>query len=64
MEKQKFLVKDSCNQPIGMMSKGQAMRYGQKNMPADLKKAGFKTVVFQSDVEIHGAVYLRVNYGK
>jgi hypothetical protein len=32
-------------------------------MPRDLKKAGFTTSVFQSDAEIHGGEWLRINYG-
>ena len=45
------------------MTTKQAQRYGDRNMPADLRRAGFKTVVFRSDAEIHGGVWLRINYG-
>jgi hypothetical protein len=45
------------------MTKSQAMRWGNQNMPRDLKKAGFTTSVFQSDAEIHGGEWLRINYG-
>ncbi|MCK6434491.1 MAG: hypothetical protein L6Q68_15870 [Aquabacterium sp.] len=46
------------------MTRAQAERYGAANMPADLRRAGFETVVFTSDPQIHGARYYRVNYGK
>ena len=42
----------------------QARRYGDRHMPGDLRRAGFKTCVFESDVVIHGAHFLRVSYGK
>lgn len=45
-------------------TKTQCKRWGDKNMPADLKGAGFKTVVFSSDPEIHGGLWFRINYGK
>lgn len=46
------------------MTKEQAIRYGKRNMPKDLKKAGFKVSVFTSDPKIHGSLYYRINYGK
>jgi|GEM_PF-4642312 hypothetical protein len=46
------------------MTRAQAERYGAANMPADLRRAGFETVVFASDPQIHGARFQRVNYGK
>lgn len=46
------------------MTRAAAFRYGERNMPADLKRAGFKTVVAKTDAEIHGGVWLRINYGK
>lgn len=50
--------------PGACMTREQARRYGDKIMPRDLKRAGFKTHVFQSDPEIQGALYFRVTYGK
>ena len=50
--------------PGACMTKTQAMAYGNKRIPVDLKRAGFKTFVFESDLVIHGAKYLRVTYGK
>ena len=46
------------------MTPEQARRFGDRNMPADLRRAGFKTCLFESDVEIHGSHFLRVSYGK
>ena len=46
------------------MTRAQAKRYGDRNMPGDLKRAGFETVVFSSDPEINGGIFFRVNYGK
>ena len=50
--------------PAAIMSREQAQRFGDRNMPRDLKRAGFKTYIFESDIVIHGAHYFRVNYGK
>lgn len=50
--------------PGAMLTRDQARRYGDKAMPRDLRKAGFRTHVFQSDPEIHGASYFRITYGK
>ena len=58
-------VKVGCNDTLPFpMTREQAQRYGERNMPADLKRAGFKCVVFRSDAEIHGGNWLRINYGK
>lgn len=46
------------------MTQAQAMRYGERNIPRDLKAAGFRTEVFISDHEINGATFFRINYGK
>lgn len=46
------------------MTKEQAKRYGDKNMPRDLKRAGFETIIFTADPEINGWLGYRVNYGK
>ena len=46
------------------MTLAQAKRYGDRNMPRDLKAAGFKTFVGVSDPEIHGGLWFRVDYGK
>lgn len=50
--------------PGALMTRKQALRYGQKNMPNDLRKTAFVTHVFQSDPIIHGAHYFRITYGK
>ena len=46
------------------MTKEQARRYGEANMPADLKRSAFQTCVFTSDPEINGGTFFRVSYGK
>lgn len=50
--------------PGAFMTHAQALRYGARHMPRDLKRAGFKAHVFTSDPEIHGALYYRVTYGR
>ena len=45
-------------------SEAQARRYGAKNMPGDLKRAGFQVCVFASDAEINGGIFYRVSYGR
>jgi hypothetical protein len=45
------------------MTREQARRYGEANMPKDLRQAGFETVVFVSDPEINDATFFRINYG-
>lgn len=46
------------------MTMAQAKRYGDRNMPRDLKRAGFKTFVGASDQELHGGLWFRIDYGK
>lgn len=46
------------------MTRAQALRWGKRNMPADLAKAGFEVCVFRTDPEIHGGNWFRVSYGK
>lgn len=46
------------------MTKEQAKRHGDRNMPRDLKAAGFETVIFTADPEINGWLGYRINYGK
>jgi hypothetical protein len=46
------------------MTEAQARRYGARNMPGDLKRAGFHVCVFTSDAEINGGIFYRVSYGK
>lgn len=47
-----------------LMTESQARRYGDSNMPKDLKAAGFKTFVFASDQEINYGIWFRISYGK
>ncbi len=46
------------------MTKKQALAYGVKMMPRDLELAGFICSIFESDQEIHGGRWYRINYGK
>jgi hypothetical protein len=47
-----------------VMTREQARRYGDRNMPKDLKRVGFQTSVGRTDPEIHGGNWFRVSYGK
>lgn len=46
------------------MTIDQAKKWGERHMPQDLKKAGFTTVIFESDPELHGGLWYRINFGK
>lgn len=60
---QKLPVKVGLSTLPKKMTKAQAERYGNRHMPKDLKRVGFQTVVFESDVEMHGGKWYRINYG-
>ena len=47
-----------------LMTLKQCYNYGKKNMPNDLKLAGFKVSVFVSNITIHDSLFYRINYGK
>jgi hypothetical protein len=64
MKTERLPVKVGLGTLDKLMSRAEAQRYGDKNMPADLKRAGFKTVIFRSDRDLHGGEWFRVNYGK
>ena len=64
MKTEKRLVKVGLSSLERPMTYNQAMRYGKNAMPNDLRKAGFKCVIFTSDPEINGGTFYRVNYGK
>jgi len=49
--------------PGAVMTREQAQRWGDRHIPRDLKRAGFRAYVFEADPEIHGARYLRITYG-
>lgn len=46
------------------MTRAQAQHWGERNMPRDLRAAGFVCSVFASDAELHGGLWFRVNYSK
>ena len=60
---EKLLVKIGIGQLDRPMTRSAAQRYGQQNMPRDLKAAGFECVVARSDPELHGGNWYRINYG-
>jgi len=61
---EKRIVKIGIGKLDVLMTKSQARQYGEKNMPSDLRKAGFKTDVATSDQEMHGGLWYRISYGK
>ena len=61
---ERLVVKAGCGELPRPMTREQAHRYGDRHMPADLKRAGFQTVVARSDAELHGGTWFRINYGK
>ena len=62
MRSEKRLVKglNTAGQPA--MTRLQAHQFGERNMPTDLKKAGFECIVAASDPELHGGIWYRINY--
>lgn len=46
------------------MTIAQAKRYGEANIPGDLKVSGFETSIGVSDPELHGGLWFRINYVK
>lgn len=50
--------------PGARMTRDDAIAYADRIMPKDLRRAGFKAGVFESDTEIHGSHYFRIGYGK
>lgn len=49
--------------PGATLDRAQAQRWGDRHIPADLKRAGFRAYVFRSDRDIHGADYFRITFG-
>ena len=49
--------------PGACLTRDQALRYADRIMPEDLRRAGFKAGVFESDPVIHGAHYFRIGFG-
>ncbi|MFK4131949.1 hypothetical protein ACI2KR_06595 [Pseudomonas luteola] len=64
LDTQKLPVKLGLGQLNKPMTRAQAQRYGDRNIPRDLKAAGFTCSVFTSDPEIHGGLWYRISYGK
>jgi len=60
---EKLIVKIGLHQMEKRMTRAQALRYGLRHMPKDLKRAGFDCIVARSDPELHGGDWFRINYG-
>ena len=65
----KYPVKSGLSTLDKQMTRKQAERYGKRNMPRDLKAAGFECVVAWIDIEywqgiVGGGCWFRINYGK
>ena len=50
--------------PGATMTRDEAQRWGDRNVPRALRRVGFRAYVFASDPEIHGDRYFRVTFGK
>lgn len=61
---EKRIVKVGIGQLDRPMTQTQALNYGKRHMPNDLRQAGFKVSVAASDSEIHGGLWFRINYSK
>jgi hypothetical protein len=61
---EKRTVKIGCGALDKPMTAKQAEGYGDRRMPSYLKRAGFKTSIFISDVDINGSLFYRISYGK
>lgn len=64
MDNEKLTVKIGCSTLDRKMTRKQAENYGKRNMPADLKKAGFNCVVARARMDFNGWDGYRINYGK
>lgn len=64
MKPERLPVKSGCGTLDKLMTREQALRWGKRTMPADLKRAGFICTVSKTDAEMHGGVWLRVSYMK
>lgn len=63
-EKREVRIGSGRNALPAHMTLAQAYRYGDANMPCDLKRVGFRTVVFVSDPDINDGTFFRVSYGR
>ena len=60
---EKLMVKVGLSTLDKEMTREQALRWGNRHMPADLKRVGFECFVGKSDAEMHGGVWFRISYG-
>lgn len=57
-----FTVKKGLTTLDQQLTYAQAVRWGNRTMAQDLKRAGFACVVVKTDAALHGGVWLRINY--
>lgn len=46
------------------MTKAQAVRWGERNIPPELKRANFRVSVYEATIDINGWDGYRINFGK
>lgn len=56
-------VRDENGKPV-YMTRGQALRYGRKNMDQALRQAGFDVTVSLTNKAMHGGVWFRLTVEK
>jgi hypothetical protein len=61
---EKRIVKVGIDKLAKPMTIEEARNWGERNIPRDLKAAGFRVSVFTSNPEINGGTFFRVNYSK
>ena len=60
----KHIVKMGAGTLDKRLTTVQAVRYGIRAMPNELKKVGFEVVIYRATHDINGWNGLRINYGK
>ena len=46
------------------MTYSQALNYGLRNMPIELRRAGFQCIIYPASEDINGWTGYRINYAK
>lgn len=57
-----YVVRIGLTELPNRLTESQALRYGKRNMPADLRRAGFVVSVFHTSAAIHGWNGIRLSY--
>ena len=60
----KHTVKFGLDTLLQKLTEKQAIRWGMRNMPGYLKKAGFTVILFKAEHDINGWDGLRIGYCK